>query len=285
MKAPDVSRAITAARSIAESCGLRADDATVLQNSNKLGLRLSPCEAFARVAHVGQEVAEFEIALARGLAQFEGCPVAALDPRVEPRVYQQDGFAVTLWTYYGPASPDVEPADYADALARLHVAMCEISLPAPHFTDRVAEAEQLTTSPELSPDLTDVDRELVTTTLRVLRRSIGERGAPEQLLHGEPHRGNLLGTESGPRFIDLETCCHGPVEFDLAHVPVAVGDRYPGTDPALLDDCRGLVLAMVAAWRWDRDDEFPDGRRAGRELLRALRHGPPWPALDAVMPD
>ena len=29
-------------------------------------------------------------------------PWLALEPRVEPRVYERDGFVVTLWTYYEP---------------------------------------------------------------------------------------------------------------------------------------------------------------------------------------
>jgi hypothetical protein len=28
---------------------------------------------------------------------------------------------------------------------------------------------------------------------------------------------------------------------------------------------------MITAWRWDRDDRFPDGRRLGVEWLSALR--------------
>jgi len=68
-------------------------------------------------------------------------------------------------------------------------------------------------------------------------------------------------------FIDFETCCRGPVEFDLAHVPEAVCEHYR----ALTKDCwtsPALVLAMVAAWRWDRGDEFPNGRWFGEEFLR-----------------
>jgi hypothetical protein len=84
-------------------------------------------------------------------------------------------------------------------------------------------------------------------------------------------------------FIDLETCCRGPVEFDLAHVPEDVSERYADADEELLSECRVLVLAMVAAWRWDPGDQFPDGQRAARALLGALREGPPWPALDVVM--
>jgi hypothetical protein len=87
----------------------------------------------------------------------------------------------------------------------------------------------------------------------------------------------------GPLFIDLETCCRGPVEFDLAHVPQEVSDRSPGGDRPVLGDCRLLVLAMVAAWRWDSSDQLPDGKRAGRALLTALREGPPWPTADAAV--
>ena len=141
--------------------------------------------------------------------------------------------------------------------------MATLDVTTPHFTDRVAEAQELVASRDHTPALADADRELLSTTLRRLRRAIGDRGAAEQLLHGEPHPGNVLNTQHGMRFIDLETCCRGPVEFDLAHVPGAVSECYPDVDQELLHDCRILVLAMVAAWRWDRLDQLPNGARAG----------------------
>ena len=281
MEASDVSRAIDAAISVAVALELPADDATVLQNSNKLALRLLPCDAFARVAPVGHEHAPFEVELAQQLAKTES-PVAALDPRVEPRGYERDGFELTLWTYYEPATAEISPAAYADALERLHAGMRTIDVPTPHFTDRLASAEQLVTSRDLTPELADGDREMLTSNLRRLRRVIRDRGAAEQLLHGEPHPGNVLSTANGPLFVDLETCCRGPVEFDLAHVPETVSEHYPGVDQALLRSCRQLVLAMVAAWRWDPGDQLPNGKRAGRKLLSVLRAGSPWPTLDEV---
>ena len=39
-------------------------------------------------------------------------------------------------------------------------------------------------------------------------------------------------------FIDFETCCRGPVEFDLAHVPEAVCEAYSGADPELIQESR-----------------------------------------------
>jgi hypothetical protein len=282
MQAPDVVRGVGAAMEVALELDLAVADARVLHNSNKLALRLLPCDVFARVAFAGLEEFQAEVEIGRRLAEVDGL-VASLEPRVEPRVYERHGFAVTLWTYYEHARQELSPADYAKALERLHAGMAKVDVTVPHFSDRVAGAQQLVASPDRTPELEDSDRKLLSSTLRSQRRAISARSSAEQLVHGEPHVGNLVNTKSGPLFIDLETCCRGPVEFDLAHVPEEVSEWYSGADQELLRACRLLVLAMVAAWRWDLDDQLPNGKRAGQELLGALRAGPPWPALDVVM--
>jgi Ser/Thr protein kinase RdoA (MazF antagonist) len=262
---------MAAAVSIASSLGLAADDVTVLHDSNKLTLRLLPCDVLARVAPVAQQVARFEVELAERLAEA-GCPVAALEPRVEPRVYERDAFVVTFWTYYEPVAPSqLSPAGYAEALGRLHAGMSRLDVPAPRFTERVEQAQRLVADRDRTPALPEADRELLGDTLRRMTDVIGERGGAEQLLHGEPHPGNVLSTQGGLLFIDLETCCRGPVEFDLAHAPEEVGEHCPGADQALLRACRLLVLAMITAWRWDRDDQLPNGRRLGEEWLSLIR--------------
>jgi len=283
MQPGEIQRALAAAMSTASALGLAVDNAVVLHDSNKLTVRLLPCDVVARVAPIAHQVAQFEIGLAQRLAE-SGSPVAALDPRADPRVYERDGFTVTLWTYYQPAmSGEVPPADYANALERLHSGMRKLDLRTPHFTDRVEAAQHLVETTHLTPDLADADRKLLITTLRSRRQAIAGRGAAEQLLHGEPHPGNVLSTNSGLLFIDFETCCRGPVEFDLAHVPEDVSERFADADQDLLSQCRGLVLAMVAAWRWDPGDQFPDRQQAAHALLSALRMGSPWPPLDVVM--
>ncbi|HEY4460085.1 MAG TPA: phosphotransferase [Pseudonocardiaceae bacterium] len=282
MEAKFVARAITMATALAGELHLRADDAVVIHNSNKLALRLLPCDVFVRVAPVGQEVAALEIELALRLAG-SASPIAALEPRVEPRVYERDGFAVTWWTYYQVVPPDLDlPGAYADALQRLHTGVRSVEIATPHFLDRVADAERLVTHRDETPALAEADRHLLLRTLRSARERIHGRGAAEQLLHGEPHPGNLLSTRNGLLFIDFETCCRGPIEFDVAHVPEEVSARYPDVDQVLLAECRRLVLAMVAAWRWDIRDEFPGGHQHGRDILSLLRQGPPWPALGTL---
>ena len=256
MHATEVERAITATTALISELGLVVGEARIVGNSNKLGLRLLPCDVFARVAFSGQEAFQFEIEIARRLTEI-GSPVASLDTRVEPCVFERDGFALTLWRHYEQPGIDPSAASYAKALEGLHAGMAQLDVVAAHLSDRVSEVQRLLKSDERTRRLEDTDRELL--------------------------RGNVLSTAAGLLFIDFETCCRGPVEFDLAHVPEAVCEAYSGADPELIQESRRLVLAMVAAWRWDIDDQFPSGARAGRALLRALRAGPPWPTLDVVM--
>ena len=272
MKPSEVQRALEAGRLTASALGLRVDDGIVLHNSNRIVVHLTPCDVLARVApFVHQAGAAFEVEVGRRLAEA-GCPVEELEPRVEPRVYLREGFAITLWTYYEAVpSQDIPPAEYALTLERHHTGMRQTDLTAPHFTDRVAQALRLVGNRAQTPELDDEGRKLLGNTLRGLSRSIVDRGAPEQLLHGEPHPGNLLNTKKGLLFIDLETCCRGPVEFDIAHAPEEVNEHYPAVNQDLLRECRILMRAMVTAWRWDREDQLPDGRSWGIEGLKQVR--------------
>jgi len=263
--------AVRAAMSTTTALGLRADDAVVVHDSNRIAVRLMPCDTLARVAPMRHRAgAEFEVTVARALAQ-PGSPIASLDARVEPRVHARDGFALTFWTYYPPLAPAISPPEYAEALRRMHAGMRGPAVPAPHFSDRVAQAQALLVDPGQTPELPKADRELLGNALTQLTSAVGGRGAAEQLLHGEPHPGNLMRTKDGVLVVDLETCCRGPVEFDVAHAPEEVANNYPGLDPDLLRACRLLVLAMITTWRWDRDDELPNGRALGIEWLGQLR--------------
>jgi len=71
----------------------------------------------------------------------------------------------------------------------------------------------------------------------------------EQLLHGEPHPGNVLSTKNGLVFIDLETCCRGPVEFDIAH------GLLPSEDGRMLP-CR-RSLGALSGGQSGRDQSVP----------------------------
>jgi hypothetical protein len=288
MKAADARRAVAAAISTASALDLAVDDAVVLSDSNRLVVRLMPCDTVARVTPMTHDLrahgssAEREVDLANRLTQTNS-PVATLEGRVGPRVVERDGFDVTLWTYFEPVKPPVvAPFVYAHALEVLHEGLRRTDLSAPHFSDRITTTREAVANRDVTPELAASDRALLADTLSDLSRSIIDRRAPEQLLHGEPHPWNVLTTEHGPLFIDLENTAEGPIEYDIAWVPDDVSKHYANTDRDLLDDCRGVVLAIVAMHRWSRDDQHPSGRESGVAFLDALRVGPPWPTLDAV---
>ena len=51
MKTSEVPRAVAAGMSTASALGLRVDDAVVVHDSNRIAVRLLPCDVLARVAY------------------------------------------------------------------------------------------------------------------------------------------------------------------------------------------------------------------------------------------
>ena len=150
MEPSEVPRAVEAAKSTASALGLQVDDAVVVHNSDRIAVRLLPCDVLARVAPPAHQAgSQFELEVARLLVETDS-PVGELDPRVEPRVYLRDVFAITLWTYYEPVASrgrghvdisastkaftgsHIAPAEYAHALVRIHAGLRLIDLAAPH---------------------------------------------------------------------------------------------------------------------------------------------------------
>ncbi len=95
-------------------------------------------------------------------------------------------------------------------------------------------------------------------------------------IHGDCHRNNVLWTEAGPHFVDLDDCMMGPAVQDLwmllagsaAEMRVQLADilegysQFANFDPAeaaLIEPLRALRMVHYAAWlarRW-HDPAFP----------------------------
>lgn len=262
--------AVTAATSLAASLGLEARESRVLSASSATVVHLLPCDAVARVCPAARDTtAALEVDLALQLERL-GAPVVPLDPRVPPRPHHHGGFVTTFWTHCSTTGAPVSPEGYAESLERLHRALREVTVAVPHVTDRLQRAAHLLDRPDLTPRLAAADRAL----LQAVLDEDGDRlrgAAREQVLHGEPHPGNVLATLGGAVFIDWETACRGPVELDLAHAPPGVEATYPGADPDLLASCRRLGLALATTWRYDLEDRLPDGLALGAAWLEQLR--------------
>jgi hypothetical protein len=79
MQPSESRRALAAVTSTASALDLTVGNAIVLHNSNRLAVRLLPCDVLARVAPTEHQNAEFEVEIAQRLAETES-PVGALEP-------------------------------------------------------------------------------------------------------------------------------------------------------------------------------------------------------------
>jgi hypothetical protein len=141
--------------------------------------------------------------------------------RPAPRVYERAGFVVTLWTYYEPVKPQgVSPADYANALERLHAGMRKLDVTTPHFINRGAVALQLVAIRDHTPAPANADRELLSNTLQSLSGGIV---TPAELLQPDLTESN--GTGDSPLRIKR------PMKFGVCISGVL---RVTGSAPARL---------------------------------------------------
>jgi hypothetical protein len=77
-------------------------------------------------------------------------------------------------------------------------------------------------------------------------------------------------TRSGIRWIDFESVCRGPLEWDLAFMSDDARASFDGVDEDLLDLLSLLNRARVATW-CGIQARFPEMRWHGEHHLAALR--------------
>jgi Ser/Thr protein kinase RdoA (MazF antagonist) len=150
---------------------------------------------------------------------------------------------------------------------------------------------------EWMPDyLADKYADLTDTLLEEVEdRARSWRGAATGRILGDCHRGNILWTDAGPHFVDLDDCATGPAIQDLwmliagsrEEMAVELADLLRGYEQflpfnrrelALIEPLRALRMIHYSAWlarRWD-DPAFPQafpwfaGPRYWEEHYRAL---------------
>lgn len=122
-------------------------------------------------------------------------------------------------------------------------------VPLPSSSEELDVVAEVLADPERSRSLREVDRALLRRALRDLRGRLDTSGPVP--LHGSPHDANTITDDDTVRFIDFETACIGPLEWDLAHLSAEAAHAYPDPiDPQRLLICRALVCAKTDAWCW-----------------------------------
>jgi hypothetical protein len=222
----------------------------LLQETNNTVVWLRPEPVIAKVgvrAH-----SQDEIRLEHAVA-LELCALGAESARpiqgARPTSHPNTGFIVTVWERLdGTDRARVPPDDLARSLRRLHLALVQTHVALPSFRKMLTKASEVLEDDSIMAHTSQTDRELLRATNEQVLDALEGVSFNEIRLHGEPHGGNRMETREGLRWIDFESTCTGPVEWDLAFQPDEVVDLFPEADLGLLALLRKLNSARVATW-------------------------------------
>jgi molybdopterin-guanine dinucleotide biosynthesis protein A len=265
-------RAVAAAVESAARHGLHVASPRVLQDWNDTVLHLAPHPVVARVgtswiAGERDETYRRELAVAAHAAA-QGGPCVRPSPLLPPGPHRADGLVLAFWEHLEAEPVDPDPVAVGRALRAFHASVADFPGELPPLEARHERAAAVAAD-LLRPGASD--RRLLASTLARLRAGLHDATRDERVLHGGPHGSNLLWTRGGPRWIDLDTVCRGPLEWDLAHLPPAAASVFPETDAARLEVARGLVSAEVAIWCWHSYGRAPEVDAAAHFHLERVR--------------
>jgi Phosphotransferase enzyme family len=249
-----------AAVTIGREFGLAVTEAVTLADSNNVVVWLTPSPVVARVGTGHHRSLSLELHVARHLVACRA-PVFAPAPELPQVVHHLAGFDVTFWQYHADdRAEDVDPAKLAVALSQLHQALATYPGVLPSYEVELDEVGDVLHNHSRSAALDHCDRDVLLAALDRFRAELASYRADRHALHGSPHSNNVLVVGGAPRFIDFETACRGPIDWDLAHVGADVAAAYPSvSDDRVRASCAALVSVKTAAWCWTRVDH-PDLR-------------------------
>ena len=268
-------RAFEAAVELGSRLGLDTSAARILRDWNDTIVHLAPAPVVARVrtswvdaVEPGAVTQARELSVVRH-AVARGAPVVR--PADDAGPFEQDGLTITLWRYAEELPGELTDAEAGAALLQLHRALADFDGDLPALSARLDRAASVISIPAAVPRLAPVDRVFLAERFGELRAEAESGGCSDRVLHGGPHTGNLLVTGEGPRWIDFDTVCRGPVEWDLAHLGAGAAALFPEADAGLLGTMRKLVSADVAIWCWHTYGRAPEVDDAAQHHLDVLR--------------
>ena len=261
----------------ASKAGLGDVTPEVLHLGNHTTVRLVPLPIVARIASgtsfdFSQDSLTLELSVAAHLAARGAPSVRPMRKAAGP--YLENDCAVTLWEFVEGRAVTTEDDEFAAAasLQRLHAALADFDRELPSFVTKVESCETILAKPEQAPQLAASDRLFLNELYVSLRLQLGAIGGSWRPLHGDTHLGNVLISNSGAIWMDLEGSCVGPLEWDVVSLPSSTWSAFPGVDlrlMRLLADVRGLC---VAVWCWAEFDRSPATEEAAIHHLSELKN-------------
>ena len=222
-----------------------------------------------------------EHAFALELAAREVPVVAPLVDQQGETLHQHEGFLFAVYPRAGGRAPDLEQRDTLVRIGRFVARIHEVGRGGQFrerpLLDPVTQAEEARRDvlasgylpPELEPAYRGLGEDLIARMARI-QDAVGP--VARTRLHGDTHPGNILWTEAGPHFVDLDDTCTGPAMQDLwmflsgeppemAWQLRALLEGYETFVPfdrrelALIGPLRALRMMRHAAWLARRADD------------------------------
>lgn len=203
----------------------------------------------------------------------------------ERTLFEYEGFRFALFERHGGRWPELGTRDEREwmgrFLGRIHLAGRRQAF---HHRDRIDigrlgddSRDYLLEHGWIPPHLEAAYDSLTADLLEGIRNAFDSaRGVRELRLHGDCHRGNVLWSDAGPHFVDLDDCLMGPAIQDLwmllSGTRLEMGEQlsqllegyahFCNFDPrelVLIESLRTLRMIHYSAWlarRWT-DPAFP----------------------------
>jgi hypothetical protein len=275
---------LAAAQAVAREHGVACDEAVRIAAGSNVLVHLKPAPVVARVmtgtAVLHDDVEQWlarEVAVGAFLAERTGLvvPPSGILP---PGPHEQDGLWMTLWKFvpHDEQALPPEPRELGRSLRELHAALAEFPgdlAPLSEVRDWLA---RLLAELRPSPPLTQRDIDRLRFDLEALTPAVFESSLAAQALHGDASMSNLLRTESGLVWSDLEDACAGPVAWDISGLVASAKAR--GQSPKFIEELlaaygdpgvEGLEPFLEAHALYDIVWQAFEARRRPRAMKRA----------------
>jgi Ser/Thr protein kinase RdoA (MazF antagonist) len=214
-----------------------------------------------------------EHAFSLALAEVEIPVVAPLRNRAGETMLRFDGYRFALFPRQGGRTPELENDENLHWLGRFLGRIHALGAARP-FRHRASlepesfgsQSVEFLLAGFLPLELEGPYRRLTDELMEVVRELFGQARSCRRIrLHGDCHPGNILWTDDGPHFVDLDDCCMGPAVQDLWML--LSGDPH---------EARRQLDALLEGYRTFRDFDHRELHLI--EALRTLRiiHHAAW---------
>jgi len=173
---------------------------------------------------------------------------------------------MTFWEFveHDASRPLPRADELGGALRELHAALADFPGELGPLSDVRDWLDGLLDELQASPRLTSQDRDRLRSELHALTPTVFESPLPMQAIHGDASMSNLLRTDGGLLWNDLEDACVGPVHWDVAGLILEA--RARGESEAFVAD----VLRAYGGLHLSELEDFIAAHRLYTTIWRAF---------------